>query len=304
MSGIDASDELIIELQRLAVRWPLAARVRRAPSPYRLLQQHLEAADPVAQDLVEALIRRLGVWWSPSLYVVMPVLTPWCVRDRSCRYDQGPEAWGAPRSDGFLRDDNSIIKKLPLPLRISAPLGHPYLGRKPHRGFTACHIWRDLPDGSAGGEDPWLYSFLPNLVWLPRALAPLSDRQGSWVQQTLQAMSRGLFRGVPVHPDVAPVAVDAWRRLDPSGGRSDGDTADLARFSADAKFVQRRIKYIDSFVMGAEEVLDGRPVSRKIVCSRYTAELPGLHPQDVAAFRETLLAYRGAVGRAASELIT
>lgn len=76
--------------------------------------------------LTEHLLARLGIWWSPAAYRRLPVMTPWCVRDRSCRYDQGPEAWGAPREDGYLRDDNSIIKKLPLPVIVAAPIVHPY----------------------------------------------------------------------------------------------------------------------------------------------------------------------------------
>lgn len=153
-----------------------------------------EAAPDEFRDLAERLLTRLGIWWSADAYGVMPVMTPWCVRDRSCRYDQGPEAWGAPRADGFLRDDNSIIKKLPLPVRVSAPNGHPYDGRRPWRGFTACHIWRELPGGRIAGENPWLYSFMPNLVWLPSWIAPLTDRQNSHIQQLLQQASYDRFR--------------------------------------------------------------------------------------------------------------
>ena len=65
-----------------------------------------------SQQLLAELFRRCAVWWPPELFRCFPTLVPWAVRDRSCRYDQGPESWGSPRADSYLRDDNSIIKKL------------------------------------------------------------------------------------------------------------------------------------------------------------------------------------------------
>ena len=106
-------------------------------------------------------------------------------RDRSARHDNGPEMWRAPRSDGYLRDDNSIIKKLPRPLAVDSPVGHPYSKRRAWRGFMACHLWSDLPDGALAGADPWLYSFPPNLVWLHMPIARLSDIRGGAIQMLL-----------------------------------------------------------------------------------------------------------------------
>lgn len=223
-------------------------------------------------------------------------MTPWCVRDRSCRYDQGPESWGAPREDGYLRDDNSIIKKLPLPLRVMAPSGHPYNGRKPWRGFTACHVWRDLPGGRVAGEDPWLYSFIPNLVWLPSWLAPLTDRQGSATQRLLQHISLNLYRDVPTLAGLEEFAGQAWRNLPTPDSRA-LDVQDLAVFQPVPAFYQRCLAKIDLFVTGCNAALAGRPQPKKIICSRYTAGLPGLDASRVTEFRNALAAYAEAVRR-------
>src|SRR4051812_43918446 len=115
--GIDGAVELIAELDRLSATSSVAASAPRGPALYRYLADGLSAQAGLRpagrdefKDLTGQLLARLGIWWSPEAYRLLPVMTPWCVRDRSCRYDQGPESWGAPREDGYLRDDNSIIK--------------------------------------------------------------------------------------------------------------------------------------------------------------------------------------------------
>jgi hypothetical protein len=55
--------------------------------------------------------------------------------------------------------------------------------------FVASHVWRELvPSGQASRERA-TYSFVPNLVWLPAQVSKLSDREGSFVQTYLQALS-------------------------------------------------------------------------------------------------------------------
>ncbi|TVY02757.1 hypothetical protein FPV58_12375 [Mycolicibacterium porcinum] len=159
MTGIDGSVEIAHELDRLSQSSVVAQHAPRSKALYAYLARGMQEGDDSGapshefMDITNRLIEKLGIWWSPQGYSQLPVIVPWCIRDRSCRYDQGPESWGAPRDDGYLRDDNSIIKKLPLTCVVSAPLDHPYRDRKPWRGFTACHIWRDMPDETLAGAD-------------------------------------------------------------------------------------------------------------------------------------------------------
>lgn len=249
------------------------------------------------RSLVEVLMTRLGIWWSVEAYEVMPIMTPWCVRDRSCRYDQGPESWGAPRADGFMRDDNSIIKKLPLPVAVSAPAGHPYAGRRPLRGFTACHIWRDLPEGRVAGEDPWLYSFMPNLVWLPSWLAPLTDRQDSRAQALLQHASKERFRGAMVDPHVRVYADYCWSQLPMPPPGPALDTSGPAEFQPDKAFFDRRIASLTKVVGGCDHVLAHGTTGKKLICTRYTEGLPKLSVDALAAFASEMRQYRDAASR-------
>jgi hypothetical protein len=299
-AGVDGAIELIAELDRRSDTSSIALKAPRSPALYRYLAEGMAPGPHSAKftRLTIELIEHLGIWWSRQTYASLPVMVPWCIRDRTCRYDQGPESWGSPRSDGYLRDDNSIIKKLPLPLLISGPEGSAYQGRKPWRGFTACHIWRDLPSGELAGADPWLYSFVPNLIWLPSWLAPLTDRQGSDVQAILQRTSIALFRDVRVHERLSEYSELAWDELPPPPPGAVLSAQRLSKFDPNQSFFTRRLQYLDKFVQGCDDVLAGRPLSRKLICTRYTEALPTLDHAAIRQFRNTIDAYRNA-GRAA-----
>ena len=250
--AIDAGVQLARVLDVLSDQSAVAAGAPRGTGLAGYLARGM-AAEPLEGNpgeftsLTESLLQRLSIWWAPGGYARMPTMVPWCIRDRSARYDQGPESWSAPRDDGYLRDDNSIIKKLPLPVWVRAAAGHPYANRKPWRGFTACHIWRELPDGQIAGTDPWLYSFMPNLVWMPSPLSALSDMHESHVQLILQRTSVALFRDVGCAPSVRSYSEYAWSRLpNPTTMSRTLDLADLAVLEADDAFVARRLTYLSS----------------------------------------------------------
>lgn len=255
---------------------------------------------------VAQMIARLGIWWSPSIYAALPVITPWAVRDRSCRYDAGPEAWGSPREDGCFRDDNSIVKKLPLSLTIAGSATNAYTGRKLHRGFTACHVWRDLPGGKVAGADQWLYSFVPNLVWLPSPLAPLTDQQGSIVQRFLQEISAMLYRGVLVAPPLQSYVARSWAMLPapaPSG-LPRPNAASLAYFAPSSGFFQRRLAYNEAFIAGINGFLGGDSTAKKVVSSRYVPGLAGADARSLAHMAGELAGYTAAARAASPALIS
>lgn len=297
--GVDGAVELVAELDRRSQSNSVAASAPRSSGLYRYLSEGMrsQAADDFTQLTID-LIQQLGIWWSPEVYVTLPVMVPWCIRDRTCRYDQGPESWGAPRSDGYLRDDNSIIKKLPLSLRISGPGQSLYRGQKPWRGFTACHIWRDLPDGTFAGANPWLYSFVPNLIWLPTWLAPLTDRQGGEVQAILKRTSIAFFRDLEVPEPLSAYTEEAWSKLPPPDPGIALATEGLQKFEPVPAFFSRRLAYLDNFVNGCDEVLAGRPLSKKLICTRYTQGLPELHDYETETFRNAMDDYRRACSAA------
>lgn len=298
--GLDGTAELAAELHRLSRSSRVAANAPRDMQLYTFLNLGIAAGGPWGDSseylaVAHALVQRLSIWWPPEIYAELPVLVPWAIRDRSARYDMGPEMWSAPRDDGYLRDDNSIIKKLPLPLTISAPLAHPYGGRKPWRGFMACHLWRDLPDGSRTGTSPWLYSFVPNLVWLPMPFARLSDIEAGPIQSLLQRTSIALYRAVRAISAVEDYQTSAWAALPEPEPGEDLDLDKICYFNVDRAFVRRRLSYIDRFISGAESVLTTGRLERKLISTRYTAGFQLLDHASIAAFADALRAYRTAV---------
>lgn len=298
--GVDGAVELEAELERLSSSSDVAANAPRDAALYGFLNAGItrggqwgDASEYLA--LARRLIQRLSIWWPPQTYAEMPILVPWAIRDRSARYDMGPEMWSDPREDGFLRDDNSIIKKLPLPLPIRAAPGHPYANRRPWRGFMACHLWRGLPDGSLTGTSPWLYSFIPNLVWLPMPFARLSDVESGPIQALLQSTSVALYRGRAPVSSVHAYLRSAWKALpEPTTGLK-LDLPSLNFFRVDQAFIKRRLAYIDRFVDGAELVLAGDVLTRKLISSRYTLGFQQLEHKSISRFAEELRAYRKAV---------
>lgn len=150
----------------------------------------------------------------------MPLLTPYAVRDHTARKDVKagrPEAWGSPNSEGYFRDDNSAIKGIPTALAIESRFSE-YNGARIGKGFVASHVWRKTTDGGSAPRHPLTNSFVPNLVWLPTQVAKLSDREGSFVQTYLQAISKKIYHSTTVSIYQETIAAEAWALLpDPSG---------------------------------------------------------------------------------------
>ncbi|MBI5526542.1 MAG: hypothetical protein HY897_09415 [Deltaproteobacteria bacterium] len=147
---------------------------------YHYLQKILQQDEELFPPLVSRLIADLGIWLSPTLYQKWPVLVPFAVRDNSCRKGaskDGREHWGEPAKEGFFRDDNSLIKGLPKPLRIRSSASQElYDKRFLGKGYVASHAWRVH-------DNPETNSFIPNLVWLPKQVSKLTDRPGSFAQR-------------------------------------------------------------------------------------------------------------------------
>jgi hypothetical protein len=159
---------------------------------YPYLQKELLVDDIwLFQMLTSRLVTALGVWPHPEAFRRVPVLLPYAIRDESARGRKaGTEQWASPNSAGLLRDDNSLVKERFKTLAFQSPRSL-YSGRRIGRGkgWVAAHVWQVRRDGERASRNPLTNSFLANLVWLPRDLAQLSDRPGSFVQRYLQALS-------------------------------------------------------------------------------------------------------------------
>lgn len=156
--------------------------------------------DAFTRTLIERLLVDLSIWFPPEVYRQIPVLLPYVIRDASCRKkgSDGSDEWGTANEQGFLRDDNSLVKAIVKSFVISGNSIKEYDRKKLANGFVASHIWRRLnPECGEGLASTRVQtnSFIPNLVWLPRQISKLTDREGSFAQQLLQSLSRQIYAG-------------------------------------------------------------------------------------------------------------
>lgn len=217
---------------------------------YHYLQKQLRQSNIwLFQMLVTRLIADLAIWFSPTLYSHLPILLPHVVRDSKCRPRKkgDPDEWGFPDSQGYCRDDNSLVKSLPRALDIRSPSNPLYDRKRLSKGFVASHIWRSSDIGMDDQRCGWTNSFIPNLVWLPSQLAKLTDRAGSFAQCYLQALSYRIYRGHEVSTDLQPFVNSAWEQLpEPTGMPAQGlpREGDLSFFQDSPAFIKRRTNVI------------------------------------------------------------
>ena len=273
---------------------------------YHYLQKDLYMNDIwFFQMLVARLVVSLGIWFRPSFYQEFPLFRPYAVRDPTCRKSTNPEKieqWGCPNEKGYFRDDNSLIKDIPSSLKIISPLKDLYHRKCIGKGFVASHIWREVnplySEAPLASRDPWTYSFVPNLVWLPVQVSKLTDREGSFAQLYLQAISAKIYRNVPVSHDLKPFVEKVWNRLTindaiPEHGLP--DEKDLSFFEDTPIFTARRLRDIESVLIALQGRLSGESLQKKVDSGRYTEGLNLLPSENLGPLTDDLKEYVNAV---------
>jgi hypothetical protein len=263
---------------------------------YHFLQNDVHGQDPeLFRVLTARLVPRLAIWLSPEVYRRMPLLVPYARRDPTCRGKSSagiPDEWGSPDQQGYFRDDNSLVKGVPRSLSVASsfPL---YRSRRIGNGFVASHVWRVInsPDGAA--RNPLTYSFVPNLVWLPRQVAGLSDLEGSFVQRFLQRLSVRLYQGVPVAVGHRGLVDRIWELLPPpdDDGAPLPDMGSLSFFEQTEDFFRRRTAIMRRV---SEAMAIGKPRG-KVVSDRFTAGIPHVPAASRSALSAFLSEYADAV---------
>lgn len=131
------------------------------------------AIGDLSDDEVVELGVRYSIWLPESTYVASPWLAPFAIRRARVRTDPhvsgvARDLWGFPDSRGQFTDDNSLIKGAVRGKFVRGSRS-PYKTAKLTTGLVCCHVWPSTTG------DAQLFSFVPNLVWLPRTLAGFSD---------------------------------------------------------------------------------------------------------------------------------
>jgi len=218
--------------------------------------------------IVRHMIHDLSIWLPDALYQRIPVLLPFVVRDPSCRksVNKKREEWGSCNSDGYFRDDNTIIKAIPRRFKIKGK-NKIYSNFKMAKGFVASHVWRKLSSKSGlASRDPMTNSFVPNLVWLPRQLSKLTDREGSFAQRYLQALSISIFKNIRLPEKKSQFVNKIWKMLESTTDISinEEEKQGLNFFDMGEGDIQNKTDDLLSKIK-----MIRNPDKRKLYCSRY-----------------------------------
>lgn len=131
-----------------------------------------------------SVIKNCAIWLPLELYSRLPIIFPYTIRGRV--HDAVSDNWGEADSEGFMLDDNSDIKDY---IRsVTLYKNNISTNEKPYSGYTACHIWPKTT------KDPYLFSFIGNIVFLPAPVAKLSDNENSLFSYYLKQAALSLYR--------------------------------------------------------------------------------------------------------------
>ncbi len=231
----------------------------------------------------------MGIWFPEAVYEKAPILLPWVVRDPTCRGNRQkglPDEWSAPNDAGYLRDDNSLVKAIPRNLAILAPQLPHLNNAKMGTDFVAAHIWRLTSDGQLASRNPLLNTFVPNMIWLPRQVAKLTDREGSLMQEILQSLAWQRYRHLNVDSYLVPTVEEAWSLI-PKPTRNFAPTSEVNSFVVNENFFDTHRGRLRTLTEALEAIGRGEPLNQKVISKRYTEGLPRF--RDVE--REKLLVF-------------
>ena len=173
----------------------------------------VSSLDEISESQLVDLALKFAIWPSIATYCDTPWIAPFAIRRIRVRVEPNApgvkrDLWGLPNESGYFTDDNSLIKGLILN-RPLTPETNPYGGSRITRGVVCCHIW------SGTTTSPLLFSFVPNLVWLPKSLASYSDAHSAAkphpIHSALKQISMERYGSMVRNRRVE----SAWQLLDP-----------------------------------------------------------------------------------------
>ncbi|MFI7466885.1 hypothetical protein [Nonomuraea sp. NPDC049646] len=235
---------------------------------------------------VQPLLEKVSLWLPLEVYREWPIMLPWALRDLGCRGNKRdrPDIWSSPAPTGHFLDDNTMVKGLVRTVSVRSP-DRCINGKRLRGGFVAAHIWRVVRHHQLASRIPALYTFVPNLVWLPGDVAKLTDREGSVYQRTLQAMSSLIYQDAPVRPSLKGIVKASWDMLPVSDLPVTAPLPEeLSWFNPGPAFFKLRRTRLDEVLAALRTLEGGKPLVRKVIATRFTKGLPQVPPGVRAEF--------------------
>jgi hypothetical protein len=133
--------------------------------------------ETLKDDEIVNLILKFGIWMSIDSYKKSPWIARYAIRTLRPRIDnrilgEKRDLWGMPSVEGYFTDDNSLIKGIYKKMRVIGK-HNPYGESIINSGLVCCHVWPGTT------KDPQLFSFIPNLIWVPKSLSRYTDVLGN-----------------------------------------------------------------------------------------------------------------------------
>ena len=268
---------------------------------YHYIQKNLLRDDSsLSEELLKRFLLDTSIWLPPIFYKQLPIILPYVVRDYTCRGRiNGKEQWGMADNNGFLRDDNSLVKGIPRSFTVESSHLEYYDGLRMGNGFVASHIWGKVAiDGNQyfSSRIANLNSFVLNLVWLPSQLSKLTDRESSFAQRFLQVVSHKLYRKIQMPELISKV----WDSLPfPAEFEVSGiDVSKVAFFSVSEGWLKKRIDNLISEIDLIVSATTDNTEREKIKCRRYLPSLVRLSSTERTTLNEWLNEYRSVIQNA------
>ncbi len=269
---------------------------------YPYLQKELPNEDYwLFQMLASRLVTAFGIWLPKEVYARFPILLPHVIRAESANGGGKAETSGSPDKNGYLLDTNILIRNLVKSLPFDSPRSH-YQGRRigSAPGWVAAHVWQVREDGQRPTRHHVTNSFVPNLVWLPKTLATLSDHN-PFVQQYLQALSHKIYSGVEQRQAMKKITANAWRQLEIPEIPPDGlpDPSKLNYFALDDVWLQKLRSGVADVLKSLERTSRRKEPVETLLPKRYRDGLRELGGKATVEIRAWLKEYRDALDSAA-----
>lgn len=244
---------------------------------YHYIQKNILDSDEISdfqKKLIEHFIVDLSIWIPINLYKRNPILIPFVIRDPSCRNKNpltGKHEWGMANENGFIRDDNSLIKGIfkccPIISSEIKEYHNHYLGN----GFVASHIWREInKTDKLASRLPFTNSFIPNLVWLPKQISKLTDRENSYAQKLLQSLSYKIYR----EANNDTYTNEIWSYLPNPEIDITIENSNLNYFEISDTWIESRLKKLKKEIDNILNTIENKPLTmKKVKCSVYLPTL-------------------------------
>jgi len=132
---------------------------------------------------------------------------------------------------------------------------------------VACHIWQKILDRPRLSTKNYLTNtFVPNLVWLPKQIAKLTDREGSFTQRYLQALSASIYRGAKLEPKKSKFVKNIWAKFpNTTITISRKEIKNLNFFLIDDEEMENKVDQLLKRI----EMIKNPTENKKLHCSRY-----------------------------------